>query len=97
MRSLMWAKSVHDDCIFSEVDWWGRPKGCKLGRKLGRDKDCVWDHLPTVVEKVAGCRGVLRDEKGVVSASFSSKCGACRVEQAVVMAVKFATEMWKQH
>ncbi|PPS03808.1 hypothetical protein GOBAR_AA16845 [Gossypium barbadense] len=58
--------------------------------------DCVWDHPPTgwlkfniariVVEEVAGCGGVLRDEKGLVLALFYGKCGACGVEQAVVMA-----------
>ncbi|KAK5795376.1 hypothetical protein PVK06_036638 [Gossypium arboreum] len=101
---------VHDDCIFSKDDWWGRPKDCRSDRKLGRDRDCVWDPPPTgwlkfnvagvVVEEVAGCGGVLSDEKGVVSALFSSKCGACGVEQVVVMAIKVATKifidlMWK--
>ncbi|MBA0575212.1 hypothetical protein Golob_024449, partial [Gossypium lobatum] len=52
----------------TEVDWWG-PKDCRLGRKLGRDRDCVWDSPPTgwlkfnvagvVVEEVVGCGGVL--------------------------------------
>ncbi|KAK5795379.1 hypothetical protein PVK06_036643 [Gossypium arboreum] len=98
MRSLLWARSVHDVCIFSEVDWWGRPKDCRLGRKLGRDRDCVWDPPPmgwlkfnmdgVVVEEVAGCGGVLRNEKEVVFDLFSGKCGACGVEQAVVMAIK---------
>ncbi|MFQ6655346.1 hypothetical protein Gotur_025938 [Gossypium turneri] len=101
----MWARSVHDDCIFSEVDWWGRPKDCRWGRKLGRDRDCVWDPPPTgwlkfnvvgvVVEEVAGCGGVLRDEMGVVLALFFfGKCGACGVEQAVVTAIKVATEIF---
>ncbi|MBA0737804.1 hypothetical protein Gogos_011246 [Gossypium gossypioides] len=82
MRSLMWARLVHDDCVFPEVDWWG-PKDCRLGRKLGRDRDCVWDSPPTgwlkfnvagvVVEEVVGCGGVLRDEKGVVSALFCNQ------------------------
>ncbi|KAG8471456.1 hypothetical protein CXB51_036196 [Gossypium anomalum] len=82
----------------------------KSGRKLRRDRDCVWDPPPmswlkfnvagVVVEEVEGYGGMLRDKKGVVSALFSSKCGACGVEQAVVMAIKVATEifidwMWK--
>ncbi|MBA0813766.1 hypothetical protein Gohar_027590, partial [Gossypium harknessii] len=96
----MWARSVHDDCIFSEVDWWGRHKDYRSGRKLGRVRDCVWDPPPTgwlkfnvagvVVEEVVGCGEVLRDEKGVFSALFSGKCGACGVEQAVVMTIKVA-------
>lgn len=67
----MWPRSVHD-CIFSEVDWWGRPKDCKSCRNLGRDRDCVWDPTPTgwlkfnmvgvVVEEVAGCEGVFREK-----------------------------------
>ncbi|KAH1045634.1 hypothetical protein J1N35_036418 [Gossypium stocksii] len=46
-----------------------------------------------VVEEVAGCEGVLRDEKGVVFALFSGKCGTCGVEQAVVMAINVATKV----
>lgn len=47
MRLLIWARSIHDDCIFSEGDWWGWPKDYKSGRKLGRDRDCVWHPPPT--------------------------------------------------
>ncbi|MBA0771130.1 hypothetical protein Gotri_019646, partial [Gossypium trilobum] len=47
-----------------------------------------------VVEEVAGSGGVLRDEKGVVLTLFSGKCGACGVEQAVVMAIKVAMEIF---
>ncbi|MBA0815906.1 hypothetical protein Gohar_000627 [Gossypium harknessii] len=92
---------IHDDCIFSEVDWWGQPKDSKSGKKLERDSDCVWDTPPTgwlkfnvagvVLEEVVGCRGVLRDEKGVVFALFCGKCGVCGVEQVVVMVIKVAT------
>ncbi|MBA0833221.1 hypothetical protein Goarm_017548, partial [Gossypium armourianum] len=37
-----------------------------------------------------GCGGELRDEKGAVSAHFFGKCGACGVEQAVIMAIEIA-------
>ncbi|MBA0859064.1 hypothetical protein Goshw_002918, partial [Gossypium schwendimanii] len=47
-----------------------------------------------VVEEVAGWGGVLRNEKEVVSTLFSGKCGACGVEQAVVMAIKVAMEIF---
>ncbi|TYH33861.1 hypothetical protein ES332_D13G088400v1 [Gossypium tomentosum] len=92
------------DVVNLKVDWWGQPKHCKSGKKLGRDSDCVWDPPPTgwlkfnmagvVFEEVVGCGGVLRDEKGVVFALFCGKCGVCGVEQVVVMAIKVATEIF---
>lgn len=47
-----------------------------------------------VVKVVAGCRRVLRDEKGVVSTLFFGKCGACGVEQALIMAIKVAMKIF---
>ncbi|KAK5786981.1 hypothetical protein PVK06_041631 [Gossypium arboreum] len=103
MRSLMWPRSVHDDCLFSEVDWWGWPKDCRSGRKLGRDRDCVWDPPPTgwlkfnvvgvVVEEVAGCGRVL-GTKREWSWLFFLVNVVCVVEQVVVMAIKVEMEIF---
>ncbi|MBA0780773.1 hypothetical protein Gotri_004832 [Gossypium trilobum] len=103
IQKSLWLLVIAASC-WTEVDWWGRHKDWRSGRKLGRVRDFVWDPPPTVwlkfnvagvvVEEVAGCGEVLRDEKGVVSALFSGKCGACGVEQAVVMTIKVATEIF---
>ncbi|KAG8485193.1 hypothetical protein CXB51_021625 [Gossypium anomalum] len=42
----------------------------------------------------AACRRVLRDEKGVVSALFSSNCVVEGLEMVVLMAIKVAIEMF---
>ncbi|KAG8479959.1 hypothetical protein CXB51_024998 [Gossypium anomalum] len=63
------------------VDWWGRPKDCRSGRKLGRVKNCVWDPPPT---------GWLKFNVAGVFVEEVVGCG----EQAVAMAIKAATEIF---
>ncbi|KAH1055289.1 hypothetical protein J1N35_033354 [Gossypium stocksii] len=46
-----------------------------------------------VLNDIAACGGVLRDDKGVVSTLFSSRCEAGGLEIAVLMAIKEAAEM----
>ncbi|KAH1055290.1 hypothetical protein J1N35_033355 [Gossypium stocksii] len=54
-----------------------------------------------VLNEIVACGGVLRDDKGVVFALFSSRCEAGGLEMAVLMAIKEAAEMvieliWKE-
>ncbi|TYG65966.1 hypothetical protein ES288_D06G229500v1 [Gossypium darwinii] len=103
MRVLMWARAIHNECIFSESDWWSSLVKCIVGGRSMRTRDLVWDPPPMgrikfnvagfVMNEIAACGGVLRDDKGVVSALFSGSCAARALEMAVLMAIKEATKM----
>ncbi|MBA0880973.1 hypothetical protein Goshw_027531 [Gossypium schwendimanii] len=68
-----------------------------------RTRDLVWDPPPMgrikfnvvgfVMNEIAACGGVLRDDKGVVSALFSGSCATRALEMAVLMAIKEVTKM----
>ncbi|MBA0629393.1 hypothetical protein Godav_023963 [Gossypium davidsonii] len=48
------------------------------------------------MNEIAACGGVLRNDKGVVSALFSGRCameGGGGLEMAVLMTIKVAAEM----
>ncbi|MBA0624296.1 hypothetical protein Godav_009680 [Gossypium davidsonii] len=45
------------------------------------------------MNEIAACRGVLRDDKGMVSTLFSGRCVAGGLEMAVLIAIKEAAEM----
>ncbi|MBA0694908.1 hypothetical protein Goari_005170 [Gossypium aridum] len=103
MRVLMWARAIHNECIFSESDWWSSLVKCIVGGRSMRSRDLVWGPPPMgrikfnvagfVMNEIAACGGVLRDDKGVVSALFSGSCAARALEMAVLMAIKEATKM----
>ncbi|TYI78524.1 hypothetical protein E1A91_D06G218600v1 [Gossypium mustelinum] len=103
MRALMWARAVHNECIFSKSDWWSSPVKCIMGGRSMRTRDLVWDPPPmgrikfkvagVVMNEIATCGGVLMDDKGVVSALFSSICAVRGLEMTVLMAIKKAIEM----
>ncbi|MBA0662922.1 hypothetical protein Goklo_006984, partial [Gossypium klotzschianum] len=103
MRVLMWARVIHNECIFSESDWWSSPVKCIVGGRSMRTRDLVWDPPPMgrikfnvagfVMNEIAACGGVLRDDKGVVSALFSGSCTARALEMAVLMEIKEASKM----
>ncbi|MFQ6646651.1 hypothetical protein Gotur_019581 [Gossypium turneri] len=92
------------DCVaILECDWWSWPVKCCVGRRSIRVRYLVWDLSPmgkikfnvagVVMNEVAACGGVLRDDKGVVSALFFSRCVAGGLEMAVLMAIKEVAKM----
>ncbi|TYG99883.1 hypothetical protein ES288_A10G231900v1 [Gossypium darwinii] len=103
MRALMWARAVHNECIFLKSDWRSWPVKCCVGGRSKRTPDLVWDPSPmgrikfnvtgVVINEIAACGGVLKDDKGVVSALFSSRCAVGGLEMAVLMAIKEAAKM----
>ncbi|TYG70446.1 hypothetical protein ES288_D05G314300v1 [Gossypium darwinii] len=108
MRALMWAKVVHNNCTFSESDWWSWLGKCCVGGRSMRTRDLVRDPSPlgrikfnlagvkgvtVVMNEIAACRGVLRDDKRLVSTLFSGRCVAGGLEMAVLVAIKEAAEM----
>ncbi|TYG96307.1 hypothetical protein ES288_A11G339700v1 [Gossypium darwinii] len=93
MRALMWARVAHNECIFSESDWWSWPVKCYLvsdPSPMGRIKFNV---AGVVMNEIAACGGVLRDDKGVVSAVFSGRYVAGGLEMAILLAIKEVAEM----
>ncbi|MBA0569100.1 hypothetical protein Golob_006556, partial [Gossypium lobatum] len=46
MRVLMWARAIHNECIFSESDWWSSLVKCIVGGRSMRSRDLVWDPPP---------------------------------------------------
>ncbi|MBA0860288.1 hypothetical protein Goshw_016082 [Gossypium schwendimanii] len=68
-----------------------------------RTRDLVWDPPPmgrikfnvagVVMNEIAACGGVLRDDKEVVLALFSGRYVAGGLEMVVLMAIKEAAEM----
>ncbi|KAB2004100.1 hypothetical protein ES319_D11G175200v1 [Gossypium barbadense] len=83
MRALMWARAVLDECQFLECYWWYWPAKCSSSRSmLSRTED------------VAGCGGVLRDNKGVACALFSGQILARGSGMTKLMAFKGVVEMY---
>ncbi|MBA0687771.1 hypothetical protein Goari_015279 [Gossypium aridum] len=68
-----------------------------------KTRDLVWDPPPmgrikfnvagVVMNEIAACGGVLRDDKEVVLALFSGRYVAGGLEMVVLMAIKEAAEM----
>ncbi|TYG69350.1 hypothetical protein ES288_D05G224100v1 [Gossypium darwinii] len=90
MRALMWARVVHNECIFLESDWWSWPVKCCMGGRSMTTRDLVWD--PSPMGRIKFNLAAV-DDKRVVSALFSSRCAAGGLEMAVLMAIKEAAEM----
>ncbi|MBA0813841.1 hypothetical protein Gohar_027663, partial [Gossypium harknessii] len=80
IRALMWARVVHEECQFLEGDWWPWLVKCRSSLNMKNMNVSYWKPPPTewmkfnvagvVLEEVAGCAGVLREEKGVACALF---------------------------
>ncbi|TYG51235.1 hypothetical protein ES288_D10G241500v1 [Gossypium darwinii] len=97
VSSLVWY------CGKFQNDWWSWPVKCCVGGRSIRTRDLVWDPSPmggikfnvagVVMNEIAACGGVLRDDKGVVSALFSGRCATGGLEMAVLMAIKEAAKM----
>lgn len=103
IRAVMWVRAVHNEYMFSEGDWWCWPRRCRLVSKSVRKGTRHWDQPPmgwlifnvagAVMEEVAGCGAVLRDDKGVVFAIFLGRCEVGGLEMAMLIAIKVAMEM----
>ncbi|MFQ6639571.1 hypothetical protein Gotur_015949 [Gossypium turneri] len=49
MRALMWARVVHNECIFLESDWWSWPVKCCMGGRSMRTRGCAAGGLEMAV------------------------------------------------
>ncbi|KAK8289309.1 hypothetical protein V6Z11_D07G181200, partial [Gossypium hirsutum] len=104
LRSFVWARVVYEECIFTKSDWWGLPRKSSLVKRVGNVRIMDWEPPPcgwlkfnvagVSLDERAGCEGVLRDEKGVVSALFSGNCAVGGLEMVVLMAIIVAIEMF---
>ncbi|KAG8490241.1 hypothetical protein CXB51_015968 [Gossypium anomalum] len=82
-----------DGVAISEWYCWkiNKDSGLSLGSSsMGRIK---FNMAGVVMNEIAGCEGVLKDDNRVVSTSFSGRCTAEGLEMAVLMAIKEAAEM----
>ncbi|MBA0724647.1 hypothetical protein Golax_021322, partial [Gossypium laxum] len=87
MRSLMWARAVHEDCQFSNGYWWCWPKPPPPGWMK-------FNVVGVALEDEVGCGGILRDDKGVACALFLGRIEAKRLEMAEIMAIKTTMHMY---
>ncbi|MBA0635728.1 hypothetical protein Godav_000113 [Gossypium davidsonii] len=104
MRSLMWARVVHEDIQFMEGYWWCWLVNCSSLRSTTNKIVYHWEPPPSgwmkfnvasvALEDKASCGGVLRDDKGVACVLFYGSIVTRGSKMVEIIAIKTALELF---